>query len=141
MIIFREKGIETVYVYPHGVSGRKTTVYELQAEDIDSVVSDELEYGNYRLGILDSQKQFWVFYVGRSDKNLNKRLHDHIDEELFEKIRAENIIYFDFNTAKDEKDAFQRECDDYHTFKSDFLLNKNHPDRPNGTSYQCPYCG
>jgi hypothetical protein len=141
MIRFRKKGIDAVYVYPYANSDKRVTVYELRAEDIDSVVSKEVVYGNYRLGVLDSQKRFWVFYVGRSDNNLNKRLHDHIDEEQFKHIWTEQSVYFDFNPAVDEKDAFQRECIDYHSFKSDFLMNKKHPDCPNGTCYQCPCCG
>ena len=56
MIRFRKKGIDAVYVYPYANSDKRVTVYELRAEDIDSVVSKEVVYGNYRLGVLDSQK-------------------------------------------------------------------------------------
>lgn len=52
MIRFRKKGIDAVYVYPYANSDKRVTVYELRAEDIDSVVSKEVVYGNYRLGVL-----------------------------------------------------------------------------------------
>ena len=67
-------------------------------------------------------------YVGRSDKDVNGRLHDHVG----------SYKRFRFEYYGSAKASFEKECHLYHDFKpSD---NKIHPDRPNGRDWECPVC-
>ena len=51
--------------------------YPLDDESIDNLVT-RTSAGNYALGYLDDD-QFSVFYVGRSDSDLRRRLHEWVD--------------------------------------------------------------
>ena len=104
----------------------------LKDSAIDKVVSVKSP-GNYALGHLNSKGIFIVKYVGRSDDDLNDRLHDWTDS---------GYKYFKAGYASDDTEAYIKECNNYHDFgESKKLDNKNHPDAPDGNDVDCPVCG
>jgi len=105
--------------------------YDLTSEDIDANVS-EASAGNYALGHTKADGTFIVHYVGRSDTDVNGRLHDWTGKE-YEK--------FKFSYATSQKAAFEKECQNFHDFGgTEKLSNDVHPDRPDGTDWKCPVC-
>ncbi|MBR4127715.1 MAG: hypothetical protein IKR09_09095 [Alphaproteobacteria bacterium] len=89
--------------------------------------------GNYALGRLDEKGTFFVSYVGRSDTDVAERLSSHLNEKGYS--------FFKFSYASSTKDAFEKECRNYHDFgENKSLKNDYHPDKPNGTNYKCPVC-
>ena len=84
--------------------------------------------GAYALGHT-KDGTFYVDYVGRSDSDVNSRLHNW-------KVSYEQFKFGYYDT---KKAAFEKECRLYHDFKP--TDNKVHPDKPTGTSYKCPVCG
>lgn len=104
--------------------------YPLNNETIDRVIT-KTSAGNYALGYYENDT-FYVFYVGRSDDDLNRRLKDWVGE----------YTEFKFSYAASPKEAYVKECRNYHDFGgSQSLQNRIHPDSPNGTNYRCPLCG
>lgn len=101
--------------------------YNLTGTEIDQAVT-KTSPGNYGLGRVNKEGTFLVSRVGRSDYDVNGRLHDHPGD--YEK--------FKFSYASSAKAAFEKECENYHDF--DPPGNKMHPDRPDGTSWKCPRC-
>ena len=99
--------------------------YDLTATEINRVVASE-NIGVYVLGHTGDDGTFYVTYVGRSDTDLNKRLHDW--ENHYKK--------FKYGYFQSTKAAFEKECQLYHDFEPPD--NKIHPDRPNNTTYRCP---
>lgn len=85
--------------------------------------------GNYALAWKTEDGRFVPKYVGRSDTDLNGRLKRHVGE----------YDLFKFSYASSPKAAFQEECRNYHDFQ-DQLDNENHPDRPDGSNWECPIC-
>ncbi len=84
---------------------------------------------------------YWLFdgalgirYVGRSDTDLQSRLLRHVDESPYKS--------FKFSYAASPKEAYYKECEQYHRYiGSGKLMNKNHPDSPDGMSHLCcPVC-
>ncbi len=83
--------------------------------------------GAYALG-KTRYATYYIGRVGRSDDDVNRRLHDYIwDYEQFK-----------YEYYPPPKAAFEKECRLYHDFKP--LGNKIHPDRPSGTNWKCPIC-
>lgn len=109
--------------------------HQLTHWTVDDQVSSGRK-GNYALGYMSEEDgtTFIVCYVGRSDSDLNERLHQWVDEERHP--------VFKFSYAESAKEAFLKECRNYHDFGGPVgkLGNKNHPDRPNGTDLKCPRC-
>lgn len=103
--------------------------YPLSAPSIDAQITRK-SCGNYALGYENSDRKFMVCYVGRSDSDVNKRLKQWIDESEWP--------LFKYSYATSSKDAFERECANYHDFSP--RDNSNHPDRPNGSGWKCPRC-
>ncbi len=104
-------------------------LFNLTSREIDSQVT-KTSPGNYALGRV-SENKFYVYYVGRSDTDLNGRLKDWVDE----------YDMFRFSYAKSPKAAFEKECQNYHDFgEIDKLDNKNHPQKPDNTNRKCPVC-
>lgn len=104
--------------------------HDLTKEQIKKNVEAD-KIGNYALGRIDKEDdKFIVKYVGRSDDCLRTRLKDYIDE--YDK--------FKFSYADSVKDAFEKECNNYHDFGENKLDNKIHPDRPEGEKWKCPQC-
>ena len=107
--------------------------YRLTNEKIDEVVT-KISPGNYALGNI-SNDEFYVYYVGRSDYNLNDRLTTWVDEN-------DKYKYFKFSYASSIKEAFEKECRNYHDFgESEELDNEKHPKCPDGENWKCPVCG
>jgi len=108
--------------------------YDFNSSEIDRVVT-KTSFGNYALGHLEKLGEgetFIVEYVGRSDTDINKELKARLSLKYSK---------FKFSYATSPKDAFEKECRNYHDFGgSDKLANKIHPDRPAGTDWKCPSC-
>lgn len=102
--------------------------FDLTVEKIDEEII-KTSAGNYALGYM-KEDTFIVQYVGRADKDLNKRLKDWVGK----------YIKFKYSYASSPKDAFEKECKNYHDFGENKLDNKIHPDRPDGSSWECPVC-
>ena len=106
--------------------------YNLNEETVELLVENKI--GNYALGYVDKNNTFIVRYVGRVDTaNLSKRIKDHIEE-------YDDCDKFKFSYAKTSKEAFEKECINFHDFggMEGSLHNSNHPDKPNNTNYKCP---
>ena len=93
--------------------------------------------GNYRLYRIDKNGRRHI-YVGRSDTDLQGRLLEH--------LYCDNPAYdeFEFECSNSVKDAYNHECEDYHSFKNLQLIldNKIHPDKPYNMKYlPCPVPG
>lgn len=106
--------------------------FPLIDNEVDRQVTRESP-GNYGLGFTSGDDIFIVQYVGRSDDDVNNRLHDWT---------GKNYSKFKYSYANSTKDAFQKECRNYHDFGGGKELNnKMHPDSPDGTNWKCPVCG
>jgi hypothetical protein len=104
--------------------------YLLNDATIDKMV--ERRIGNYALGE-SRDNSFYPKYVGRSDEDINTRLHQWVGEKR-------NCPYFKMSYANNRKEAFEKECKNFHDFLSS-LDNDIHPDKPDGTNWKCPVCG
>lgn len=105
--------------------------YALTSAKIDGVVTKKSP-GNYALGYTKDDGTFIVQYVGRSDVDVKQELKARLDS---------NYNKFKYSYATSAKAAFEKECRNFHDpGGSQKLDNKNHPDRPNGTSWKCPVC-
>ena len=106
--------------------------WELTDDMVDQVIS-ALGPGNYALGYTDIMGNFIVLYIGRSDYDLNDRLHDWTPYSKYKQFKA--------SYATSAEAAFEKECRNYHDFGgSKRLENESHPDRPDGTDWVCPNC-
>lgn len=101
--------------------------FTLTSDGIDQNVT-RTSPGAYALGHKKNGK-FRILYVGRSDTDVNDRLHDHIGK--FSKFK------FEYYYSGEE--AFLNECALYHDFEPP--KNKNHPDKLDGSNMRCPICG
>lgn len=105
--------------------------YRLTDEEINRIIT-VVSPGTYILGRLGNDNVFYVSYVGRSDNDLNDRLHDWVGKyDMFK------YGYFDSPKA-----AFEKECNLYHDFggPESKLDNEIHPQRPENSNWQCPRC-
>ncbi len=106
--------------------------FSLNDGEIDRQVTRKSP-GNYALGYTKDDGTFIVNYVGRSDDDVNNRLHDWAGSKYKK---------FKYSYAASAKEAYEKECRNYHDFGgSGSLDNDIHPARPNGTNYKCPVCG
>lgn len=105
--------------------------YRLTNEKIEDVILQNSP-GNYALGAKKKDENtFIVQHVGRADKDVGERLKSWVDD--YER--------FKFSYANSAKDAFEKECTNYHDFRGKEILdNENHPDRPTDKSWKCPMC-
>jgi hypothetical protein len=103
--------------------------YDFTSNEIDSEVTLG-KIGNYALGKMN-EGTFIVQYVGRSDTDLNSELKQNLDPKYPK---------FKFSYTTTIKQAFEKECRNYHDFGGkEQLGNKIHPDRPNAmTTLKCP---
>lgn len=90
--------------------------------------------GVYALGYL-REKTFIIQHIGRSDTNVNARLKEYIGK----------YDRFKFDISDSPQAAFTKECQLYHAFggpQGRIPHNKNHPERPQGSTWLCPFlCG
>lgn len=105
--------------------------YPLNEHEIDLQIKKGIP-GNYAYGYLNEDERFFVQYVGRSDEDLNSRIRHGIGQYKM----------FKYSYAKGSKEAFEKECINYHDFGGEegILDNNIHPDRPDGADYGCPVC-
>jgi hypothetical protein len=101
--------------------------FALNDTTIDKVVT-KTSAGAYALVWADANGTFHISYVGRSDGDVNKRLHDH----------AGKYAQFKCDYFGSSKSAFEKECNLYHDFNPPD--NTVHPARPSGSSWTCPRC-
>jgi len=105
--------------------------FDFDEETIDREVEDN-RIGNYALGYKrESDGGFVPKYVGRSDTDLKKELKAKLP------TKSSTRQKFMFGYAGDRKEAFEKECKNYHDFRHQ-LENDIHPRRPDGTDYRCP---
>jgi hypothetical protein len=102
--------------------------FMLAPQVIDEEVTEKT-CGNFALGHVEGNK-FIFFHVGRSDKDLNKRL-----KGLVGKTKQS---HFKYSYAPSAEVAFEKECDSYHDSSSH--EHKAHPERRAGSLWQCPRC-
>jgi hypothetical protein len=80
--------------------------------------------------LVAGENVFVVKYVGRSDTDLNAELKARLDK---------GYSKFKLSYASSVKEAFGRECLNYHEFGGKKLLDNDiHPARPANTDYPCP---
>jgi hypothetical protein len=102
--------------------------FPLTHDEIDKVVR-VTSPGTYALGDIDpADRAFAIARVGRSDNDLNDRLHDYVGK--YRRFKA--------GYSPNAKAAFEKECHLFHDFSPPD--NYIHPDRPNGTNRTCPRC-
>ena len=101
--------------------------YQLTFDGISSAVTRR-SAGVYALGHTDAAGTFHIQHVGRSDDDIGEKLRCYIGSNT-------NFKYGYFPSSKS---AFEKECDLYHDFSPPG--NRIHPDRPAGSSLECPRC-
>ena len=104
--------------------------YPFTAEGIQKIPVEESP-GNYALGYL-KESALVPKYVGRSDTDLLAELDSRL-------AWADKYSNFKCDYASSVKAAFDKECNNYHDFEKQLDIER-HPDRPDGTDYQCPRC-
>ena len=100
--------------------------YHLSAQALDSIVTRNAP-GTFVLGE-DTDDGFHVDYVGRSDIDLNARLHRHVGK----------YRHFRFDYMPDASAAFRDECELYHNYNPEH--NPVHPEPPRGSGWTSPRC-
>ncbi len=119
--------------------GADICVHQFTRNWIKQMVNEDIQYGNYLIGLL-VDGSFNVCYIGRStDQNLQTRISQHTynnDPHYFD-----DDYYFWFRGADTENDARLQECIDFHSFggDDDYLDNDYHPSLPEGV--ECPWEG
>lgn len=108
-------------------------VYALNSEEVKKRVESNKK-GNYALGNIGEDGLFYVYYVGRSDTDLQTEI-------IARSSDFTQLSHFMYSYASSAEEAYKKECENYHDFNCPALLNKIHPDCPNGTSCHCPRCG
>lgn len=101
--------------------------YKLSYDDINFVIRRKLP-GTFALGYVDQKGDFRIRYIGRSDDDVRQKLCNMIGSD-------QSFKYSYFMTAAA---AFYKECDLFHDFRPQG--NHLHPERPRGTSLECPRC-
>ncbi len=87
--------------------------------------------GNYALGDIEGHA-FIVKYIGRSDFDLRARLKDWVG----------HYANFKWSYALSEKEAYEKECQNYHDFgERKSLDNTIHPAKLDGKDWECEVCG
>ena len=107
------------------------TSYQFDEAAIERVVQGG-KIGNYALGY-EAGGGFQPKYVGRSDTDVKTELKVNLPA-------TRTRQRFKFSYAATKKEAFDKECMNYHDFKVD-LENDIHPRRPDATNYPCPVLG
>jgi hypothetical protein len=101
--------------------------FPLKAREIDLEI-DRKSAGVYVLDRSHDDGPFHISYVGRSDTDLNARLHEH----------GEKYLRFKFEYHSSAADAFSKECWLYHEFNPPSTIA--HPPRPLGSGWKCGHC-
>lgn len=116
--------------------------YDFNKDSIDINVT-EVSSGNYALGFVDKNSDnFHVTFIGRSDSDLKDRLKKQlsITKNIISKYETKSIS-FKYSYASSPKEAFEKECYNYHNFvNSKKLSNNQHPDKSSDDGWKCPIC-
>ena len=103
--------------------------YGLSSKNVDAAIM-RTSPGAYALGHMNASGELVVYYVGRSDGDLNGRLKQHAAAGTYSAFKA------DYTGSM--KAAFDWECRMFHDFPG--LDNAVHPARPAGSNWTCPRC-
>ena len=101
--------------------------YQLSFDGISSAVTRRAA-GVYALGHTGADGKFRVQHIGRSDIDVREKLRGCIGSNTM----------FKYGYFPSSKAAFEKECDLFHDFGPPG--NRIHPDRPAGSSLECPHC-
>jgi hypothetical protein len=117
--------------------GMGTEWHDYDEKTIGQVVAQN-KIGNYALGYNAKDGSFIPEYVGRSDNDLCAELISHMKDNGHYNL-------FKFKIATSVKEAYERECNNFHDFYYDKngkkqLENIDHPANPNGLNLKCPRC-
>ncbi len=106
--------------------------YVLVPDKIDEQITAKTP-GNFALGyIVDTD--FIVIYIGRADEDLNTVLKDFV-------FWRSDCLFFKYAVAKTAKEAFEKECINFHDFGETVnLKNIHHPEPPPQSRWKCPGC-
>lgn len=112
---------------------RSTRAWRLAPWVVRIVIPDGV-VGVYLLGdVRPAGMPLDITYVGRSDKNLRRRLLHHCS--------AGRADMFKFAVCSDSDHAFRVECFLWHATKGKGLItNINHPAAPAAARTRCPFC-
>lgn len=100
--------------------------YHLSARALDTIVTRNCP-GTFLLGE-HTDDGFHVGYVGRSDTDVNARLHGHVGK----------YRHFRFDYTTDAEAAFAEECSLYHEYLPEH--NTAHPVPPPDAGWSCLHC-
>lgn len=109
------------------MSAKMNGPHELSFDCLEQVLPKG-RTGVFTLGYVDRDGRFRVQSVGRDDYDLRARLCELIGSS----------VMFKFAVVPNALDAFERECELFHTFRPPSTII--HPSRPRGTDWQCPQC-
>jgi hypothetical protein len=101
--------------------------FPLKAPEINGEVTEK-SAGVYALDRSHEDGPFHISYVGRSDTDLNARLHEH----------AGKYKRFKYQYHGSPEEAFAKECGLYHEFNPPSTIA--HPPRPLGSKWKCAHC-
>lgn len=92
--------------------------------------------GNYAVGTIEEvSRMFTPRYIGRSDHDLSGSLKKHVGGSGING----DYTHFMAAAAPSPKDAFERECKNYHDVQYQ-LDNEKHPIRTAQTDWECAVC-
>lgn len=101
--------------------------YRLVYEEITFFVRAASK-GVYMLGQQGQSNRFLISYIGAGFTDVRSELLDRIGTASMFKIQL----------TQSADAAFRKQCDLFHQFQPSG--NFVHPERPRGSSVQCPYC-
>lgn len=101
--------------------------YRLNFDAIAAVVT-RTAAGVYALGHAGPNGKFCVNRIGRCDCDVRSRLLGFIGSDAL----------FKYDYFPSSRAAFERECELFHDIAPP--RNLVHPDRPKGTTWECPRC-
>ncbi len=116
--------------------------FAFNKDSIDANVN-RISCGNYALGFVDDNSDnFHVVYVGRSESDLHDSLRKQLNESKLVVPKYEKrTICFKYSYASSPKEAFEKECSNYHNFvNSKKLSNNTHPEGSKYENWYCPIC-
>jgi hypothetical protein len=102
--------------------------YMLLSANIELAVTDRGRAAIYGLGRILQNDGFHLLFVGRADDDLAGQLRRHIGE----------YGAFVYGYRNSPRDAFQSECELYHSLTPDD--NTTHPAPPPESGWRCPSC-
>jgi len=115
----------------HKVALNMPGLYLLDENTVNERVTQK-SAGNFALGYMQ-YASFIVRYIGRSDSDVKEEIKKHMNT---------GYCYFKFSYAASPKEAYEKECLNYHDFNDPEgkLDNEKHPVRPAYSNRLCPVC-